>query len=665
MKTTFEVHSRQPFADGRGFGATGSYERIDGWITFAVDPSHAANAAIVDLAKVAPGDDGSVRFGADLVVVRPTDPRAARGRVLVEAVNRGRRLTPQILNRAGPPDPHDPGVPAGDGFLFRHGFSVVFLGWQWDVIRDGVLMGLDAPRARTADGSDLRGRTVVEIRPNELERTRLLANRLHRPLPVADLEERDALLTVRDWEDDEPRVVPRDRWAFAREGEAEMVPSRDHVTLLDGFEPGRQYHVVYTASESPVAGCGLLALRDVATFLRSEDETNPLAGATRRVYAFGMSQSGRLLRHFVYLGLNRSPSGQQAYDGLIPHVAGGRRGEFNHRFAQPSVQLTPGFGHRFPFADDLLDDSVGEGSDGLLVRQRQHGAVPRIITINSAAEYWRGDASLVHTDPAGTRDLEVPENARVYAIASTQHGPGAVPQVDSNPNDGGRGRYGFNTIDFTPIVRAALIHLDHWVEDDTAPPPSVVPRLDDGTATARSVVLDRFARFGQVHVPDPDRLPLLRTVTLGPDADAGIARHPVEEGAAYPAYVSAVNADGNEIGGIQLPDVTVPLATHTGWNPRHPATGGGDQIMPMQGFSWYFPATAVEREADDDPRRSIHERYRDREDYLRRVELAGEALARDGYVLPEDLEVLVADAADRWDDAWSGRHQLLGPRDRG
>jgi hypothetical protein len=274
--------------------------------------------------------------------------------------------------------------------------------------------------------------------------------------------------------------------------------------------------------------------------------------------------------------------------------------------------------------------------------------LPKIVTINTSAEYWRGDCSLMHTDLAGARDVEPPAGTRNYLFASTQHGPGVVPlpHVDAT---GQRGLHGFNAVDYVPFLRAALVNLDRWVSEGVEPPPSRFPRLADGTAIPARAALDAYRGLPGLTLPDPERLPVMRRVDLGPDADRGIGRWPAERGAAYPTYVSAVDADGNETGGVRLPDLTVPIATHTGWNTRDPRTGGAGQIISMQGTTLPFAPTRAAGEQAGDPRPAVEERYRDRDDYLVRVRAAAEALVAQGYVLGEDVGLLVDLARERWD----------------
>ncbi len=638
----FDVRKREPYLGGEEFGSAGAYERIDGWLRFAVDPGHAANAAIVDL-DLAPRDEqGRVHFGSDLCLLVPVDAARSNRRLFMELPNRGRKLSPRLFNRAATEVPPTANILPGDGFLFRHGWTVGWIGWQWDVIRDEALMGLEAPLA-IENGEPVHGTTSVRFQANFLHHTHLLADRVHKPYPAADTEQLEAVLTVRDYDDDVPREIPRSDWRFAREEGESVVPSTEHIYLSSGFEPGRIYQVFYETAHAPVVGCGLLAVRDSASFLRySEVPENPLAGRIDRVYGWGMSQTGRMLRHFLYLALNVDEEGRIAYDGLNPHVGGGRRGEFNQRFGQPSVQATPSFGFLPPH-----DDA------GLLRRHREVGGQPKVVQTNSSAEYWRGDAALMRVSLDGEADLPEEPDTRTYLFASTQHGPGGFPRSRYNANDGGRGRFDFNVVDYTPLQRAALVNLDRWTSDGVEPPPSVHPRLDDGTAITRAAVFDEFERLPGIgeHLPDPSRILRLRAVDLGPRAAEGVTTHPVVEGDQRLDLVSALDDDGNEVGGIRLPEIAVPLGTNTGWNPRDPETGASEQIMPMQGMTLFFARNAEERTLNHDPRPAIAERYSSRDAYLERVREVARILAAERYILDEDIEVCVSDAAVRYDEA--------------
>jgi hypothetical protein len=652
-----DITRREHYADGVEFGDTGAYERIDASLTFAVDPLHEANDTIVDLDLAWRDADGRVRFTADLTVLSPVDPSRGNRGLLLELPNRGRRGVVGMFNRSGPRPAGSVDIPPGDGFLFRHGFTIASIGWQWDVPQSDALIGLHPPQVST-DEKPVRGQVVVEMRPNATETTRLLANRIHRPYPAADTDEEGAVLLVRDYEDGADTVIERSQWRFAQEVDGRVAPSDRHVYLESGFTPGKIYNVVYTTEGAPVVGAGLLALRDAAAFLREDSPSNPCAGGFERTYGYGISQTGRMLRHFLHLGLNVDERGRKVFDGLLPHVAGGRRGEFNHRFAQPSAQSPPGFGQLFPFANAPASDPFSGERAGLLDRLRERDAVPKVVYTNTSAEYWRGDGSLVHVDPSGDRDLDADPDTRIYHFAGTQHTPGSLPQSRESANEGARGRYGFNTVDYAPLLRAVLINLDNWVTSGTEPPADRHPRIDDETAVDRRAVLRAVAAFPEQALPDPDRLWVIRTIDLGPQAAAGIGRYPVEEGESYPSYVPAVDGDGNEVAGIGLPDITVPVATHLGWNLRDPETGAPEQLMSMSGSTRFFASTRKDREASGDPRGSLEDRYSGRDNYVARVEAAARALVADCYLLEEDIQLVVSNAVALFDAA-------VGERSRG
>lgn len=653
--TRFEIVRRAPYAGGRDFGRTGPFEQMDGTAHFAVDPSHPANATIIDLGLAPRNGDGLVEFQADFSIVMPVAPARGNGRTIVELPNRGRRRLVAMLNCA----PHDAPVAReahpGDGFLFERGFTVASIGWQWDVYRSDALMGLEAPSAMR-DGVPVGGETMAEIRPNTRVTTWLLADRVHRPLPAAAGDQGRAVLYVRDFEDGEDTVVPRERWRFARETATGGVEaSTEHVYLEGGFEPGRLYQIVYRTNSAPVAGLGLLALRDVAPYLRNPSLGGPAAaGKVTSLMAWGVSQTGRTLRHFLHLGLNVGENGTKAYDGIAIHVAGARRGAFNHRFAQPSNQTTPLWGHVFPYADLPTTDPLSGGTAGLLDRLAATGAVPKIVSTNSAAEYWRGDATLAHVDTRGEVDVPEHPSSRSYLFAGVQHTPGILGRSRINPGTGTVARYPINVLDYRPLLRAAFINLDRWVADGIEPPASRHPRLADHTAVTRDKVLGVLAELPGFQPPNPRHLPVIRTVDLGCDEAVGVGHYPAREGAVYPALVSAVDADGNEVAGIRLPDVTVPVGTHAGWNPRDPETGSPDQIVPMDGLTLFFAVDARARESSGDPRLSLAERYANAADYEARVRAVALDLVRERYLLEQDVERVVAAALERYRAAMSG-----------
>ncbi|MGI9148213.1 MAG: alpha/beta hydrolase domain-containing protein [Chloroflexota bacterium] len=649
-----EVTHRRPLAF--------DYERVDGRLHFAVDPAHPANARIADLKRAARDADGKVRFWADFVLLQPADSERGNRRLLYYVVNRGQR-TGVPFNRFAPRLPTLPPsdeIDLGDGFLMKRGWTVAMCGWQWDVERQPGVMGLEAPQAVGEDGHPLPGRIAIAFQPNAAHSYHRLSHwplhpatgeqaLAHQPYPAADVNEPTAEMTVREAVAGPRTVIPRGLWRFAREEHGGPVGDDSHVWLEGGFLPGHWYEVTYTTRICPVVGTGLLATRDCVAWLRHDVSTdNPAVGRIDFAYGNGRSQCGRFLRQFLYEGLNVDESGQQVFDGLIPHVAGARRGEFNQRYGQPSETNPRGFGGLFPFTSDEVTDPVTGQTDGLLRRQRQVGGVPKIFTTNTASEYWRVDCSLIHTDPDGTRDVEPPPEERIYVVAGHQHGSGMAMLNDTTPI-GARGANSFNMVDAIPVERGFLINLDRWVSEGIDPPPSAFPRLAEGTAVTREVALERFRELPGMALLDPLQLPTLRRVDLGPDVDQGVARLPAQTGEAYRSYVSALDATANEVAGIRVPDVSVPVATHTGWVPRHPDTGGDGELLDMMGTTLPLARTRAERQEWADPRLSIADLYRDREDYLARARAAAEDLVTAGYLLAEDVDLAVDLAVQRYD----------------
>ncbi len=218
---------------------------------------------------------------------------------------------------------------------------------------------------------------------------------------------------------------------------------------------------------------------------------------------------------------------------------------------------------------------------------------------------------------------------------------------DTSELDGARGSYAFNAIDYRPLLRAALVNLADWVEQAVPPPASAFPRLADGTAVSPQSVIARFVQMG-IRPLDPAMLTTMQRLDFGPQAEHGIVRYPAGRGEPFPFYVSAVDEEGNEIAGVLMPDVHYPVATMTGWNPRHPTTGGTGQQVEMYGSTIPFPASTGER-AEGDTRRPLAERYPSRGAYLDRIRGAAEALVAKRMLLAEDVDLCVKLAAERYD----------------
>jgi hypothetical protein len=633
----FDVIRSEIFADGTRFGDVGAYRRIEGIARYAVDPEHAANAEITDLGLAERAADGRVLFDGDISMLVPVDLTKASGALMVEVPNRGNRIALRSFNQA-PFDltPTDE-INKGDGFLMRHGWCIAWVGWQWDMPACIERLGLRAPQVpigRRGPATHMH----LRIQPDQLTQDFTLTDHHvgaighHAPIPPIDAEDPQALLLVREHLRDEGKRIDRGRWRFAAGGNGNI----EMIGLDGGFEPGRIYDLLYTPRDCPVVGAGLLAVRDFAAFAR-HDPTSPIAGTVTHTIGEGISQCGRFLRTLMFLGLNADEYGRQIFDGILAHIAGGRRGEFNQRYGQPSVQPTPSFGQLFPFADEVQTNPQTGERAGLLDKLRERRVMPKVMYTDTSSEYWRGDAGLAHTRLADNGDVDLPGDVRRYLFASTQHGPGLLPYTDRSVF-GSHGSNFFNAVDYRPLLRAALENLRRWVMDDVPPPDSVFPRRDDGSGVTRERVIQQLTAIDGLSLPDVDRLPWICPLELGPRSADGIGSFPAQlTGRNYPTVVAAVDPAGNEIGGVRMPDVEVPVATHTGFNPRHLDSGGTGQILEYVGSTL--------------PLADLTQRYSNKDEYLEQVGVAAKALMDGRLLLDEDLQLCMAIASERYDAA--------------
>ena len=644
----FEIRERSDLLGGRPFGLAGAYEQVEGIVHFAFDPENPANRIIADIGLAPVNADGKVEMSADFHLLRPKVMEKGRGTLLLEVNNRGRKGLLGYFNMARGSLALRTEAHFGDGFLMRHGFTLLWLGWQWDVPDDDPLrMRMIPPVAKNPDGSAIEGLVRADFVVRSPTDHHSLADRNHRPYRVADPDDEAQVMTVRRRVEDEREVVRRDQWGFGRIEDGEVVPDDGSVYLNGGFQPHRIYEVVYRSRNPPLVGLGPAGIRDFVSTLRHDGaEVLGIApGDIGSAIGFGISQSGRFLRTFLYYGFNGDERDRRVFDGVISDVAGGGRGSFNHRFAQASRDAHPYMNmfhptDIFPFTDVEQTDPDTGTTAGLLTRQRE-AFYPRVFYTNSSYEYWGRAASLIHTTLDAGEDARIPEHVRIYMYAGSQHGPSGFPpgvtlgQQRANPNN------------FRWGQRALLLAMDRWTRGGEPPPPSRYPSVEHGTAVAAE-------ELGFPEIPGvetSDRVHYAYRADYGPDfATEGIVtREPPAIGRRFPIRVSAVDADGNEVAGIRMPEVEVPLATYTGWNLFDSESGPPDEISSMVGSFLPFPKNAAEREAAGDPRRSVAERYAGREDYLGRFTEAALDLIEAGYLLGEDLPALTRHALSLWD----------------
>ncbi|PYM26241.1 MAG: hypothetical protein DMD80_18940 [Candidatus Rokuibacteriota bacterium] len=623
----------------------GDYEKLGGTVELELDPAHPANAAIVDLDRAPRNARGRVEASADFMVLRPRRPPARGSTALLEVSNRGGKALLPYFNRATWSLDPSTAEDFGDRLLMRLHLTLIWVGWQFDVPRQPGLLRLRAPIARDADGP-IEGLVRSDWTVERPTTTLPLAHRDHVAYPVADPRHADNVLTVRSARLGPREIVPRDRWRFARLDDGRLVDDPTHIHLAGGFQRGKIYELVYRARDPVVVGIGLAAVRDVISWARydsrSEFRVTAAIGA-------GISQSGRFLRHFLYQGFNTDEAGRKVFDGLLVHTAGAGRGSFNHRFAQPSRDA-----HRFsaffyptdlfPFTSRTQTDPETGIADGLLARSADRpDQWPKIVVTNTGYEYWGRAASLIHTSPDGRVDVTPLPNERIYHLAGGQHFIGGFPPTTSER--AGRAYRG-NPLDFQVTLRALLARLVEWVVDGRTPPASVYPTLAAGTLVSIDAL--KFPRIPDVRAPSV--IHQAHRVDYGPRWAAGIiTREPPGIGAPFPALVSQVDADGNEVAGVRGVELLAPLATYTPWQLRGGHGSDAAELVDFLGTYVPLPRTDTERQRWSDSRLSLERRYADKREYRATAARAAESLVAAGLLLREDVPRVLERADQHWD----------------
>ena len=645
------IDRRELIASGASFGAAGQYERLTGRVYFAFDPANPHDRQIVDLDRAPRNAAGEVEAWSEFVMLVPKDPSRRSGVTLVDVVNRG-GMTVGVFQlgarRGGGAAPTDSAF-YGDAFLLRRGYTVVMLGWQWDILPGSEGLHFAPPVA--GDGAHpITGLVRSDITVDAPTRTIPLGHRVGTSqalgYPVSDTSDAANVLTVRDGPLAARHTIPRSAWRFAREEGGQVLFDPRSVYMPAGFEAGKIYEVIYRAKDPVVVGTGLAAVRDMISYLKFDSTS---IAPTKFGIAYGVSQTGRFLRHFLYEGFNTDEAGRAAFDGIFAHTAGAGRGSFNHRFAQPSRDAQPysTFFYPtdvFPFTSVDERDPLTGARGGLRTHVPLGSRPPKVFYVDGGYEYWGRGASLTHTSVDGKRDIPFLPNERRYVLTSAQHsGPAGWPPQDAQ-RIGESSAWRGDPLDQRLALRALLVALTGWVQRGEVPPPSAYPTL-----AARQLVNADARTMPTIPGITIARIPYTPHRLSFGDAwnRRVIAQEPPVVGAPYTVLVPRSDSIGNDVGGIRSVELRVPVATYLPWQLRSvPPT---DRMVSFQGTFVPLPRTEAERRSRGDSRPSLERLYLTREAFLKAVDGATRALVSERFLLPEDRVVARDRMASTWD----------------
>jgi hypothetical protein len=572
----------------------------------------------------------------------PKDPSRRTGVTLVDVVNRGGMTVGVFqLGARRNVSPTDSAY-YGDAFLLRRGYTVVMLGWQWDILPGSEGLHFAPPIAGDS-AHPITGLVRSDITVDAPTRTIPLGHRVGTSQALGYAAN---MLTVRDTPLGARRTIPRSAWRFAREDQGAVVFDPRSAYMPAGFEAGKIYEVVYRAKDPVVVGTGLAAVRDLMSYLK-HDPTS--IAPTKYGIAYGVSQTGRFLRHFLYEGFNTDEAGRPAFDGIFAHTAGAGRGSFNHRFAQPSRDAQPysTFFYPtdvFPFTSVEERDPLTGARGGLRTRVPRGQHPPKVFYVDGGYEYWGRGASLTHTSVDGTKDISFLPSERRYVLTAAQHsGPAAWPPQDAQHIDGSNAWRG-DPLDQRLALRALLVALTEWVQHGETPPASAYPTL-----AARQLVAAGTRAMPTIPGVAIARIPYTpHRLSFGDGWDTRvITQEPPVVGAPYTVLVPRSDSLGNDLGGIRSVELRAPLATYFPWQLR--AVPPTDRMVSFQGTFVPLPRTEAERRNRGDSRPSLERLYLTREAFLTSVDGATRALVSERFLLPEDRGVARERMASAWD----------------
>ena len=678
--SSITISSSMPAYGGATFGTVGKYQIVTGIANGEVDPKDPRNAIIQDIELAPRNAKGMVEYSTNFQVLMPADISKSNHTMWFDISNRGNILSLRFFN-IGTSETK----PEGDGFLEKQGLILVWAGWQADLLPQASTRN-DLPFKRvsmvsvpnaTDKGKPITGLVRSEWTVLEPSSTQgITASRYNmdtRGYPTVTTDNKGLELTARVNQESPRTTIPNTEWAFADCAKVPFPGTPDplKVCLKNGFDTNHMYELVYTGKDPIVMGLGLAAIRDVASFLRfaTKDDKgtpNPVAGQIKYAHVTGQSQTGRTLLNFLHLGFNEDEQGRKVYDGAMPMLA--VVGDYiNIRFSQPGRSSPDQSAEKqFPASEmpttyGELNDALGGQKGGLLTRCRKSNTCPQIFHAMTDSEYWQFTGRSSTTDALGTRDVEIPQNVRIYHMAGTQHGgyePAAPVPIKTGiceqlPN--------LNTYTYT--ARALMTELQQWVANGTTPPASRYARIDDGTL----VPFDTFKFPVPPGVTGPEgkagsetgvyntRIVFDRGPRFNSEDLSGIVDiEPPRVVSIYPPFVPKVDADGNPIDGLRTPVLAAPFGTYTGWNVRLPGQRMGDACTTTGSFI-PFPVLMSDRTASGDKRLSLQERYTNKAGYVKAVTAGVNDLVKNRWMLASDADGAVAVASGWFTEVTKGK----------
>jgi len=638
---SIDVASRETIAEAN---VSFSYESILGVVHFTLDPAASGNKAVVDLAHAPVNAEGLVEYSADFKLLIPSSNIASDF------------LYYNVNNRGGSRVPPEVGL---EHPLAELGYTYLVTGWINEISSGPNRQRLHAPIITRA-GAPIKGDVRYEVTVNAPSFSENIAGSGHLAYTPTREGLATATLSKRDYQDDTREYLSREDFELQVTPQGDSNQPLVELILAEGFEPGVIYELIYEAQDPVLSGTGMTAIRDLVSLMRfggeSADQLTQLGLPNiNHTAAWGISQSGRLLRQFVYQGFNEDLEGRRVFDGVIPVIAGAGYGMFNNRFAMPTRTNGQHSNHLYP--NDYFPFTYGESTDpfsgrrdGVLKRAIASGTDPKIMHIQTSNEYWVRGGSLPHTNPEGTEDAELPSSVRFYTLGGSQHGSGS-----GLPRPASSGQLPPNPNRWSPLSDSLLVAMAKWIAEGKEPPASRYPRIADGSLVAshtdRGINPAAWNPLEGVNHPRAIYRPAAADYGSRWEREGIIDSHPQVAIGYYNPLVPAVNLDNNDSAETTVlsPLTQAPVATFVPWNLRAEATGAPLSLARLAGGYIPLPTSPNEAAQTRDVRHSLTELYQDFDEYLAQFEAATDKLIAEGYLLTgfkEDYMAIAAQYAD-------------------